>query len=65
MIFVSKEQAEYIRKQSPTSHITIVNVQAKAKKKKRAVEETDVTKRLIKEFNAKQTIIESYPKNKI
>ena len=60
MILITKEQAEYIRLHSPTSHIAIVNKQAKARKKKRIVEETVVTKKLIKEFNEKQNIIEGY-----
>ena len=60
MILVSKEQANYIRQHSPSSHVATVNRQAKAKKKKRFVEETAITKKLIKEFNEKQNICEDY-----
>ena len=62
MIQITKEQMEFIKKQSPDTYFTICNKQASVgKKKTRYVESTDKVISLLKKYsNEVEIVIETY-----
>lgn len=65
MIQITKEQMEFIKKQSPDTYFTICNKQASnsSKKKTRFVEETGNVISLLKKYSAEVEIVrETYGK---
>ena len=62
MIQITKEQMEFIKKQSPDTYFTICNKQASVgKKKTRYVESTDKVIGLLKKYsNEVEKVIETY-----
>ena len=62
MILITKEQMEFIKKQSPDTRFTITNKQATVgKKKTRFVEETEMVIGLLKRYSEEvEKVIETY-----